>query len=103
MQPPDHRDLDKPAAAASASDYWILGDGYSVILRKVGLNRIELIKALRQFYGLRVEMSYIQEMLNSLPRTVMEGISREEAECLQKLLEAAGATAEVRGRETHPL
>ena len=103
MAPPNQRDLEKPAAAASAPEYWGWGDGYSVILRQVGPNRIKVIKVLRQFYGLRVDMSYIKEIVDSLPKTVRENTSREEAEKLQKMLEAAGATAEVRQPERHPL
>ncbi len=61
-----------------------------------------MIRALREFYELRAGVAEIKQMLDSVPRTVRTGLTREEAECLQKRLEAAGATAEIKDYESFP-
>jgi len=70
---------------------------FSVLLREVGPKKIEVIKAVRQVAALGLKES--KELVDSAPSTVLEAVSREEAEYAKSRLEAAGAVVEVRGKD----
>jgi large subunit ribosomal protein L7/L12 len=66
---------------------------FYVELKAVGADRIDVIRVLRETTALSIAEAVT--LLDRVPRTVKEGLSREEAEALQKKLAEAGATAEV--------
>jgi large subunit ribosomal protein L7/L12 len=66
-----------------------------VVLNKVGANRIEVIRVLRETIA-GLPITEASALLERTPTTVKEGLSREQAEDVQKKLAEAGATAEVR-------
>jgi len=76
-----------PAAAEEKSEY-------SVILTAVGDKKLEVIKAVRTFTDLGLKEA--KALVESAPKPVKEGISKEEAEKIKAQLEAAGAKVEVK-------
>lgn len=67
---------------------------FTVVLKDVGSQRIQVIKAVRAITGLGLKES--KEIVESVPKPVKEGVSKEEAEKIKGELEGAGATAELK-------
>jgi len=67
---------------------------FSVVLTEVGGQKIGVIKEVRAITGLGLKDS--KELVESAPKAVKEGVSKEEAEEIKGKLEAAGATVEVK-------
>jgi large subunit ribosomal protein L7/L12 len=67
---------------------------FAVILAATGANKINVIKEVRAITGLGLKDS--KDMVEGAPKTVKEGVSKDEAEQIKKKLEAAGATVEVK-------
>jgi len=66
---------------------------FDVIIKEIGDKKIQVIKEVRAATGLGLKEA--KEVVDSCPKAVKEGLSKEDAEALQKTLEAAGATVEV--------
>lgn len=66
---------------------------FTVILKEVGAQKIQVIKAVRELTALGLRES--KEMVEGAPSTVKEGVSKEEAEAAKARLEEAGATVEL--------
>ena len=64
-----------------------------MLLKSSGEQKINVIKVVREATGLGLKES--KDMVDGAPKTVKEGLKKEEAEELKKKLEAAGATAEI--------
>ena len=82
-----------PAAAAEAEDAPTMFD---VILKDGGANKINVIKVVRAATGLGLKEA--KDMVDGAPKTVKEGVSKEDAEKLKKELEEAGAKIELKGK-----
>ena len=67
---------------------------FDVILSQIGDKKIQVIKAIRAITGLGLKEA--KAVVDEAPKPVKEGISKEEAEDIQKQLEEAGATVEVK-------
>lgn len=67
---------------------------FDVILAGVGSNKIQVIKVVRAITGLGLKEA--KELVDSAPKPVKEGVSKEEAEDIKKQLEEVGATVEVK-------
>ena len=67
---------------------------FDVVITDAGAKKIGVIKAIRALTGLGLKEA--KEAAESLPSTVKEGISIEDAEAAKAELEAAGATVEVK-------
>lgn len=67
---------------------------FTVFLKEVGANKISVIKAVRELTGLGLKES--KDLVESAPKTVKEGVSKEEAATIKQKLEAAGATVELK-------
>ena len=90
-----------PVAVAAASD----GAGsasapaaeekteFSVSLKDIGANKINVIKAVRSITTLGLKED--KDLVESAPAAVKEGVSQEEADEAKKALEEAGATVEI--------
>lgn len=65
----------------------------NVILANSGSNKIAVIKAVREI-NQNLGLKEAKELVESTPKTVLEGIKREEAEEIKKKLEEAGAQVE---------
>jgi large subunit ribosomal protein L7/L12 len=67
---------------------------FDVILTNAGEKRINVIKAVREITNLGLKEA--KDFVDALPKAVMEGVAKNEAEDIKKKLEEAGATAEVK-------
>jgi large subunit ribosomal protein L7/L12 len=67
---------------------------FDVILKSIGENKINVIKAVREITSLGLREA--KELVDSAPKTVKEGLPQEEAAAIKKKLEDAGATVEVK-------
>ena len=67
---------------------------FDVILTEFGGNKISVIKEVRAITGLGLKEA--KELVESSPKPVKEGVSKDEAVEISKKLEAAGAKAEVK-------
>jgi len=79
-----------PAAAAEVEEQ----TEFSVILKEIGANKINVIKAVREVTPLGLKEA--KDLVESAPQAVREGISKEEAASVKGKLEAAGATVEIK-------
>mgnify|MGYP000554318654 CR=1 FL=1 len=82
-----------PAAAAAAPEVEEKTE-FDVILTAVGEKKINVIKVVREVTNLGLKEA--KELVDSAPKTVKEGVSKQEAEEIKKKFEAAGATVEVK-------
>jgi large subunit ribosomal protein L7/L12 len=78
------------AAAAPAEEK----TEFAVVLKDVGANKINVIKAVREVTSLGLKEA--KDLVDGAPKTVKEGVSKEEAENIKKKFTEAGATVEVK-------
>ncbi len=78
-----------PAAAAEEEK-----TEFTVILKEVGENKINVIKAVREVTTLGLKEA--KELVESAPKPVREGVGKEEAAAIKKKLEEAGAKVEIK-------
>ena len=67
---------------------------FDVILKEVGASKLNVIKVIRAVTGLGLKEA--KEIADNCPKTLKEGISKEDAEKLAEDLKAAGATVEIK-------
>lgn len=67
---------------------------FSVVLKEVGPNKINVIKAVREVTSLGLKEA--KELVDAAPKPIKEGVSKEETENIKKKFEDAGAKVEVR-------
>jgi len=80
-----------PAAAAAAVEEQT---EFTVMLQSFGEKKVEVIKVVRAATGLGLKEA--KDLVDGAPKAVKEAISKADAEALKKLLEDAGAKAEVK-------
>ena len=67
---------------------------FTVVLKEVGANKINVIKAVREVTSLGLKEA--KDLVDGAPKSVKEGVSKEEAENIKKKFAEAGATVEVK-------
>ena len=67
---------------------------FAVVLTAVGANKINVIKAVREVTSLGLKEA--KDLVDGAPKTVKEGVSKDEAETIKKKFADAGATVEVK-------
>ncbi len=67
---------------------------FTVVLTSAGANKINVIKAVREVTSLGLKEA--KDLVDGAPKTVKEGVSKEEAETIKKKFTEAGATVEVK-------
>ena len=67
---------------------------FDVVLASAGDNKIKVIKAVRELTGLGLKEA--KEIVDGAPKTLKEGVSKEEAEDMKAKLAEVGATVEVK-------
>ena len=82
------------AAAGAAAPAAEEKTEFDVILASFGSNKLGVIKAVREITGLGLKDA--KDLVEGAPKTVKEGVSKDEAESLKKTLEEAGAEVEVK-------
>ncbi|HUB43704.1 MAG TPA: 50S ribosomal protein L7/L12 [Acetobacteraceae bacterium] len=78
------------AAAAPAEEQ----TEFTVVLAKAGDKKINVIKEIRTITGLGLKEA--KDLVEGAPKTVKEGVNKDEAAKLRKMLEDQGATVEVK-------
>ncbi|HYE26513.1 MAG TPA: 50S ribosomal protein L7/L12 [Clostridia bacterium] len=78
------------AAAAPAEEK----TEFTVVLTSAGANKINVIKAVREVTSLGLKEA--KDLVDGAPKTVKEGVSKDEAENIKKKFTEAGATVEVK-------
>ncbi len=76
-----------PAAAEEKTEF-------TVILSEVGPNKINVIKAVREVTSLGLKEA--KDLVDGAPKTVKEGVGKEEAAAIKKKFEEAGAKVELK-------
>ena len=67
---------------------------FAVVLTGAGANKINVIKAVREVTSLGLKEA--KDLVDGAPKTVKEGINKEEAETIKKKFIDAGATVEIK-------
>ena len=78
-----------PAAAAEEEK-----TEFNVVLAEVGPNKLKVVKAVKEACGLNLKDA--KDLVDGAPSTLKEGLSKAEAENLQKTIEAEGAKVELK-------
>ena len=80
-----------PAAGAAAAEE---KTAFNVVMTNFGANKINVIKVIREVTGLGLKEA--KDMVEAVPATVKEGVTKEDAASIKKKLEEAGATVEIK-------
>ena len=78
---------DAPAAVAEKTSF-------DVVLKSAGAAKLAVVKLVKDLTGLGLKEA--KELVDTAPKAVKEGVSKDEAEGLRKQLEEAGAEVEVK-------
>ena len=78
------------AGAAAAEEK----SSFNVVLKEAGANKIQVIKVVRDATGLGLKEA--KELVDGAPKTVKEGVSKEEAEELKAKFAEVGAVIELK-------
>jgi large subunit ribosomal protein L7/L12 len=94
-------------SAAAAAPVMVAGGGgsgsaapaeekteFTVVLKEVGANKINVIKAVREVTSLGLKEA--KELVDGAPKNIKEGVSKDEAETIKKKFTEAGAVVEVK-------
>ena len=82
-----------PAAGAAAGEEVAEKSDFTVVLKETGANKIAVIKVIREITGLGLKEA--KEIADGAPKTVKEGVAKEEAEEMKAKFTEAGATVEL--------
>lgn len=85
------------AVAAAAGDTGAAAEAqteFDVVLAAIGEKKINVIKEVRAITGLGLKEA--KDLVESAPKAVKEGVTKDEADEIKGKLEAAGATVEVK-------
>ena len=80
-----------PATAAAAVEE---KTEFDVVLKSAGASKLNVIKVVREITGLGLKDA--KDLVEGAPKTLKEGVSKEEAEALKAQLTEAGAEVEVK-------
>jgi large subunit ribosomal protein L7/L12 len=83
-----------PGVAAAAEPEEEEQTEFDVVLKDFGAQKIQVIKAVRELTALGLRES--KDLVEGVPGSVKQGVSKEEAEEAKAKLEAAGGVAEIR-------
>jgi large subunit ribosomal protein L7/L12 len=92
----------EPAAAVAVAGPAAAGGGeaaeekteFDVILKECGPTKLKVVKTVKELTGLGLKEA--KDIVDSAPKAVKEGVSKDEAEGIQKALEEAGAVVELK-------
>ena len=81
-------------AAGGGADAGEEKSEFDVILKAAGGAKLKVVKTVKELTGLGLKEA--KDIVDSAPKAVKEGVSKEEAEGIQKALEEAGAEVELK-------
>ena len=94
----------EPAAAAVAVAGPASGGGdsaaadekteFDVVIQSAGASKLQVVKAVKELTGLGLKEA--KDIVDAAPKTVKEGVAKDEAEGIKKALEDAGAEVELK-------
>ena len=67
---------------------------FDVVLASFGAKKLDVIKVVRELTGLGLKDA--KDLVEAAPKTLKEGVSKDEAEKIKEALVAAGATVEIK-------
>jgi large subunit ribosomal protein L7/L12 len=79
-----------PAAGAAAEEKTT----FDVVLKSAGVAKLQVVKAVKEHCGLGLKEA--KDIVDGAPKTLKEGLSKDDAEALKTALEEAGAEVEVK-------
>jgi large subunit ribosomal protein L7/L12 len=79
-----------PAAAAVEEEK----TAFDVVLAEAGASKLNVVKLVKDLCSLGLKEA--KELVDAAPKTLKEGVSKDEAESLKKALEEAGAKVEIK-------
>ncbi len=82
------------AAAAGPAEAAEEKDEFDVVLTEAGANKIAVIKEVRSITGLGLKEA--KDLVEGAPKSLKEGVKKEEAEELKQKIEAAGGKVELK-------
>ncbi len=83
-----------PAAGGAAAPAAEVQTEFTVILAKAGDKKINVIKEIRTITGLGLKEA--KDLVEGAPKTVKEGVNKDEADKIKKVLEDNGASVEIK-------
>ncbi|MDA8094423.1 MAG: 50S ribosomal protein L7/L12 [Betaproteobacteria bacterium] len=83
-----------PAGGAAAAPAAEEKTEFDVVLTAVGDNKVNVIKAVRAITGLGLKEA--KDLVDGAPKAVKEGVSKADAEAIQKQITEAGGTCEIK-------
>lgn len=83
-----------PTAAAPAAAAVEEKTEFTVVLKEIGANKINVIKAVRELTNLGLKES--KDLVEGAPKSIKENVNKDEAAAAKAKLEAAGAVVEVK-------
>lgn len=83
-----------PAAADDGSGGEEEKTEFDVVLKAAGAAKLKVVKSVKELTGLGLKEA--KDIVDSAPKTVKEGVSKDEAEGIKKALEEAGAEVELK-------
>ncbi|MBM3762389.1 MAG: 50S ribosomal protein L7/L12 [Acidobacteria bacterium] len=83
-----------PAAGGAAAPAAEEKTEFTVVLTGAGANKINVIKVVRELTSLGLKEA--KDLVDGAPKTIKEGVTKDEAESMKKKFTEAGATVEVK-------
>ena len=81
-------------AAGGAAEAAAEKTEFDVVLKEVGANKLQVVKAVKEACGLGLKEA--KDLVDGAPSTIKEGLSKAEAESLKKTIEESGAEIELK-------
>ena len=81
-------------AAAGAAEAAEEKTSFDVVLKEIGANKLQVVKAVKEACGLGLKEA--KDLVDGAPATIKEGMAKAEAENLKKAIEEAGAVVELK-------
>ena len=81
-------------AAAGGAEAAEEKTSFDVVLKEVGANKLQVVKAVKEACGLGLKEA--KDLVDAAPAKIKEGLSKEEAENLKKAIEESGAKVELK-------
>ena len=83
-----------PAGGGEGSDAGEEQTAFDVIIKAAGQSKLAVVKLVKELTSLGLKEA--KELVDAAPKAIKEGVTKDEAEALQKQLEEAGAEVEVK-------
>ena len=81
-------------AAAGGAEAAEEKTSFDVVLKEVGANKLQVVKAVKEACGLGLKEA--KDLVDGAPATLKDGMAKDEAENLKKTIEGAGAVVELK-------